>query len=48
MTGRTTHPIPITPEVWRRLTTGPAPRVRDLILDGRPHILITTSPRRAS
>jgi hypothetical protein len=41
-------PIPITPEVWARLTRPPAPRVRGVVIDGRPHIVITTTPRRTA
>jgi len=41
-------PIPITPEVWARLTQQTTPRVRGLVIDGRPHILITATPRRTA
>lgn len=41
-------PLPLTAEVWRRLTRQQNPRVRGLILNGRPCILLSTAPRRAA
>lgn len=46
MIRRPAPPLPLTPAVWRELVRRSAPRVRGVIVDGRPHILVTTTPRR--
>ncbi len=48
MTRRPTPPLPLTPAIWRELVRNHAPRVRGVIVDGKPHILITRTPRRAA
>ena len=39
-------PVPLTPAVWAELLRRHAPRVRGLIVNGQPHIIVMTAPRR--
>lgn len=48
MTRRPAPPLPLTDAVWRELIRRHAPRVRGLIVNGKPHILITATPRRTA
>ncbi len=46
MKRRPTPPLPLTAGIWRELARNHGPRVRGLIVDGKPCIIITRTPRR--
>lgn len=46
MKSRKPAPLPLTEGVWRELLRKHAPRVRGVIVNGRPHIILTEAPRR--